>query len=231
MIKFNRIAILAVFVLPFLACAWLGQVVQQLPLPPGLATPTVTSAPTATATSTIAPTPRPTSVVESYIPQPPPLIMTTSGEPVVGGFVEITDHYKVVVSPWVVDEIPTREQDSGFWNPPGAKNCDAGHWTKPDGSHSIMWWVCGGSVKYHTEPREWGPVGPFEITCSLGLDCTYGRAVGDGSIKPGCYRDDWYNACVAGHGGTVTICVPYGAKTEDGIPVNLYERCGVWPVS
>jgi hypothetical protein len=216
----------------FLFILWLTSGCAPVPGPQPPATPTATSAPTPTATSA------------PYSPLPPKITMRTSGEAATGGRIDITEHFVVDPDPRVLDEMPTRD-DSLFWRGCdheghcGTLNCDSDHWTYPEnagdlaGQPTVNWWNCGGSVKFSTQPRKFDLSGPFTVSHSGGVSVIYGRTKcedgGGCTTTPGCFRNDWFNLCYSGQ-GTVTVCVPLGAHTADGVMLRVSERCGTWPV-
>jgi hypothetical protein len=209
-------------------CALINCIGQNLPIPTATAVPS--ASPTAVPSSTTpGPTPAPTAsssptpgVTPTYVAPPPPVSMRPNGDPIKNGKADITQHVEIVVPVQVQDEIPTRQQDPGFWNPPGAHNCDKDHWINPAGQKTILWWVCGGSIKFNTQPRDYDLDGKFDITSTPNIQVIY---------NPGCYRDDAFNYCVnriKGKPGTgsVTVCLPIGGKTKDGIIIPTSVRCG-----
>lgn len=152
--------------------------------------------------------------------------------------IELTARFALIVPVDVLDELPyTREQNPDWWanravDPKdgkvkqGAASCDGGpdgtkggHFFMPNGEPSILWWVCGGSLKYGTEPRHFDPVKPAEIKCSPGVKVTYEH---EGGGRYGCFRNDIFNACLTGV-GTCEICAASDLYTcEDAA-----ERPGV----
>lgn len=164
--------------------------------------PTVHPTPSASSSPTEAPTgsPAPTATSEPGTPTParmvvPTLDGVTGTEDIVGeGKVELAQRYLVKVPADVADE-PKAEGVSLVQV--GAKTCDKDHWRDPLGHKTVMWWVCGGSVRYGQEPR------PFDAFAGFDIHVTQGNV----DVKYPCWRDDPFNACIRGR-GEVTICAP-----------------------
>ena len=189
----NRLAwgLCGLILAALLFMAWFGTgcVVQHTP-------------PNPPATPTLAPTVAPSPTLAPYSPLPPKITMRTSGETAFGGRIDITQHYVVDLDQRVLDEIPSRADFPNFWlgcdnlGHCGSANCDSDHWTYPEnagdlaGQPTLYWWNCGGSVKYGTLPRAFDLAGPFVVSHSGGVQVTYGRTNPDGSVAPGCFRED-----------------------------------------
>jgi hypothetical protein len=184
-----------------------------------------------------APAPSATSTRPAFAQLPPQIDMTASGQ-AASGIVEITQHYIVrpdLLHPLVRDEVPTLDPATTFWrnqHPNGAqaaRNCDPDHYFFFDGSKSPLWWICGGSEKYGTQPRDWDIINadqeaqvgfkPFEVSC-VGVEFKYPRPGASG----------YYRIAVGPGPGSCTVCVPAGARTPDGILMPVAGRCGTWPI-
>lgn len=219
------------------ACAFtIGghEIVIATPTPapvPSMGTPSpaprLTNPPAPTDPATPSPSP-----VPSYVAPLPQIDMTTSGEPATGE-VSITQHYIVrpeLLSPQMRDEVPTLDPATPFWRNQfdgrqRARNCDSDHFNFADGSHSPLWWFCGGSEKFHRFPRDFDVARagqPFKVACTVPFNYPVSKKNPD--------RDDYYAIKVGAGPGTCTVCVPPGATTIDGVVVPVANRCGTWPI-
>src|SRR5262245_60449119 len=173
---------------------------QSTPTPGASATATSTSTPTATPTESAAP--RATSE-----PMPPTLNGITGEDPIThaSGRVEITQRYiSTTVATDVLDEIPWPAGHEEWRNcrkgKCGQTSCDRDHWFF-EGRRTIMWWVCGGSIKEGREPRHWDETRPFDVTGINGVHVEYP-----------CFRKDNFNFCVYGS-GMVSVCALPDVRT------------------
>lgn len=201
-----------------------GTEVSPTSIPQPTSTPSVIPIPTSTAT----PIQNPTAAITQ---QPPVIDMTAVASCPAGGNCEITQHYIVSrfkINPLIFPEMPNPDDpaNADFWanrydGKQSARNCDNDHFYNPVGGKTVMWWICGGSIKYNLSPRSWDVARaeqPFKIGCSLPSTVLKYPA------------RDYYQVVFGPAGGSCAICVPANATTEDGILMPVSVACASHPI-